>query len=69
MDEVELLQKEILDDMDRVDECCKPLIAKIVDMANLQAREMDRFWKAVGLCDKDISIDDAIEIVLNWKNR
>jgi hypothetical protein len=48
-------------------ECCRPLVAKVVDLANLQAQEMDRFWKAIGLHDKNISIDDAITIVLKWK--
>jgi len=66
---IEALQKDILNDMDSMNDCCRPLVAKVVDMANLQAEEMDRFWKAIGLHDKNISIDDAIEIVLKWKEK
>lgn len=69
MDKIEALQKEILADMDSMNECCRPLVAKVVDMANLQAEEIDRFWKAIGLYDKNISVDDAIDIVLKWKSQ
>jgi hypothetical protein len=35
----------------------------------MQAQEMDRFWDAIGLKHPDISIDDSIGIVSEWKNK
>lgn len=67
--DLEKLTKEILNEMDSIDDCCKPIVEKLICVADAQAQEMDRFFKAVGLHDENISIDDAIAMVLKWKEK
>lgn len=69
MDGMQELQEKLLKEMETMNDCCRPLLGMAIDLANMQAQEMDRFWKAIGLHDQDISVDDAIEIVLGWKKK
>ena len=69
MEKTQKLQEKLLKEMEGIDDCCRPLLEMAIELADIQAQEMDRFWKAVGLHDKDISIDDAIEIVSDWKKK
>jgi hypothetical protein len=69
MDGMKELQEKLLREMETMNDCCRPLLGTAIDLANMQAQEMDRFWKAIGLHGQDISVDDAIEIVLGWKKK
>jgi len=59
---------EIISQIEAVNDDCKPLVGNLIKLAELQASEMDRFWKAIDMHDADISIDDAIRTVTLWKN-
>jgi len=66
--ELEKITNEILSEMDTIEHCCRPIVEKLIYVADIQAQEMDRLYKAVGLHDENISTDDAISIILKWKN-
>ena len=50
------LTEEILCEMDTIDDCCKPIIEKLIYVADIQAQEMDRFFKAIGLHDENVDL-------------
>lgn len=69
MDRMRELQEKLLLEMDSMEDCCRSVLGMAIDLADLQAQEMDRFWKAIGLHNQDISIDDAIALVTGWKEK
>lgn len=63
------LLENAMKSIDSMSEECKAKAISIIELADYQAGEIDRFFSALGLLDEAITIDQAIETVKDWKQK